>query len=186
MDISDDQSVATAAAQVGPIDGVILMAGIATSISARNWDAEKVVQIADTNFTGVLRVLGHVMPEFVEKDAGHVLLVGSLAAYRGLSRNVGYAASKAAILSLAESMHADLRETGVQVQIVNPGYIRTNMTAANTGKMPQLMEVDHAAREVFEHMTSDDFKKAFPFPLSWLVRLGQLMPDWLYYRTIGR
>ena len=186
MDIRSGDSVAAAAEAAGTIDGVVLMAGTATSISALDWDADKAVEIADTNFTGVLRVLGHVMPGLAERDAGHVVLVGSLAAYRGLARNVGYAASKAAVQSLAESMYADLRGTGIQVQIVNPGYFRTAMTAANTGKMPFLMEVEDAAREVFEHMMDDSFKKAFPAPLSWVVRLAQFLPDWLYYRTIGR
>ena len=66
-------------------------------------------------------------------------------------------------MSLAECMHADLRKTGVQVQVINPGFIKTQLTDKNDFKMPFLMAPEDAARRVYEHMNGDSFKLDFPY-----------------------
>ena len=182
MDVTDDASVKAAAEAVGDIDGVVLLSGIYWPFGAKNWNAEQATEMADTNFTGFVRVLGQVVPKFVEDDKGHVVITSSLAAYRGLPRSIGYTASKAASMSLAECMYADLRDTNIDVQLVNPGFIKTQMTAKNDFKMPFILEPEIAAREVFEHMNDTAFKKSFPYFFSLLFRGGQFLPDWLYYR----
>lgn len=185
MDIQDDASVAKAAAEVGEVDGLVLLAGAYWPMSARKWDGDKAVTMADVNFTGFLRVLGHVMPSMVERDAGHVVITSSLTGFRGLPGSIGYTASKAATMSLAECMYADLRKTNVEVQVVNPGFIKTAMTEKNSFNMPFIMEPEKAAQEVFEHMNSDAFKKSFPFAFGSFFRLAQFFPDWLYYRVFS-
>ncbi|WP_415919366.1 SDR family NAD(P)-dependent oxidoreductase [Tateyamaria sp. SN6-1] len=186
IDIADDDSVRDAAAAVGEIDGIVLLAGVYWPFSAREWNAEQAVAMADVNFTGFMRVLGQVVPAFVERDAGHIVITSSLSAFRGLPGSIGYTASKAATMSLAECMHADLRNTGVRVQVANPGFIKTQLTDKNNFEMPYLMEPDTAAREMFELMLTDSFKKSFPTVFSLLFRGGQFLPDWLYYRLFAR
>ena len=186
VDISDDASVADAAEAIGDIDGVVLLAGVYWPFSARNWNAGEGVAMADVNFTGFMRVLGQVMPQFVEKDAGHVVITSSLSGFRGLPGSIGYTASKAATMSLAECMYADLRNTGVRVQVANPGFIKTQLTDKNQFEMPFLMEPEVAAREMFELMLTDSFKKSFPTIFSLFFRVGQFLPDWLYYRIFAR
>lgn len=185
IDISDDESVAKAAGQVGEIDGLVLTAGAYWPFSARNWNAEQAVTMADTNFTGFMRVLGQVVPGMVERDAGHIVITSSLTGFRGLPGSIGYTASKAGIMSLAECMYADLRKTGVRVQVVNPGFIKTRLTDKNDFRMPFIMEPEIAAREMFEHMNSDGFKKSFPFGFSLVFRAAQFLPDWAYYRIFA-
>ena len=185
MDIADDASVAAAAAQAGEVDGIVLLAGVYWPMPATEWNAEQAVAMADVNFTGFVRVLGHVVPAMVARDAGHIVITGSLSGFRGLPGAIGYGASKAAVMSLAESMHADLRRTGVEVQLVNPGFIRTRLTEKNDFTMPFIMEPDAAAQAMFDHMNSGLFKRNFPMVFSWLFRLSQLMPDWMYYRLFA-
>ena len=170
--------------QIGQVDGVVYLAGVYWPFSAKHWNAEQGNAMADINFTGLMRVMGQVVPQMVKRDEGHVVITSSLAAYRGLPKSIGYSASKAATLSLAESMYADLRKTGVKVQVVNPGFIKTQLTDKNNFEMPFLMEADDAAREVFEHMNTDKFKKSFPFVFSMLFRAAQFLPDALYYRLM--
>ena len=155
LDVADADSVAQAAEQIGQVDGVIYLAGVYWPFSAKHWNAEQGNAMADINFTGLMRVMGQVVPQMVKRDEGHIVITSSLAAYRGLPKSIGYSASKAATLSLAESMYADLRKTGVKVQVVNPGFIKTQLTDKNNFEMPFLMEADDAAREVFEHMNTD-------------------------------
>jgi len=153
---------------------VILVAGAYWPMSARNWDAEQVETMADVNFTGYLRVLGQVVPGMVERDSGHIVITSSLTAFRGLPGSIGYTASKAGNLSLAECLYADLKDTGVDVQVAMPGFIKTRMTDKNTFKMPAIMPPEAAAQEMFELMNSDAFKKSFPTVFASLFRGAQL------------
>jgi NADP-dependent 3-hydroxy acid dehydrogenase YdfG len=185
VDVSDDQSVAKAAAAVGQLDGVVFLAGVYWPFGADEWDADQATAMADINFTGLVRVMGRIVPQFVSRDDGHIVITSSLTAFRGLPGSIGYTASKAATLSLAECMYADLRRTGVEVQVANPGFIKTQLTEKNDFHMPFIMEPDEAAEAMFAHMNSRSFKKSFPWLFSLVFRGSQFLPDWLYYRIFS-
>jgi NADP-dependent 3-hydroxy acid dehydrogenase YdfG len=185
VDVASDDSVAAATAEVGQIDGVVFLAGLYWPTRAQDWDAARVTQMCDVNLTGCARILGAVMPQFAARGSGHVVITGSLSGFRGLPGAIGYAASKAGTMALAESMYADLRGSGIKVQVANPGFIRTRLTEKNDFSMPFLMEPDQAAQQMWEHMNTDAFKRSFPMVFSWLFRLSQFLPDWAYYRLFA-
>lgn len=180
VDVADRASVEAAAKEVGQVDGVVFLAGVATLFKAQDWDADKTEQMLDINLVGAARVIGQVIRPMVERDDGHIVLIGSLSAFRGLPGSIGYSASKAGLMALAESMHGDLRHGNVRVQLVNPGYIQTRMQDDNPYPKPFMMTPDAAAREVFEHMCTNHFHKAFPFAFSLLFRLSRFLPTGLY------
>jgi len=182
VDVSDLASVEAAAKQVGEIDGMVYLAGVYWPMKTQEWDNAQAEQMAEINFVGASRCVGAVISPMVERGAGHVVLTGSLSGFRGLPGAIGYGASKAAIMYLAESMRADLGTKGVKVQLVNPGFIKTRLTDKNEFKMPFIMEADAAAQEFFDHMNSRGFKRSFPMVFSWFFRVSQFLPDWLYYR----
>ncbi len=185
IDIADTASCQAAAKAIGPVDGIVFLAAVYKPMDAQNWDADAVEQMLDVNLTGAARVLGVSLPEMVARDRGHIVLIGSLSGFRGLPGAIGYSASKAGLMSLAESLYADLRASGVNVQLANPGFIKTRLTDMNDFRMPFLMTADEAAEEVFAHMQTDRFKKSFPRVFSWVFRLGQFLPDWAYYRLFS-
>ncbi len=185
VDVGDLTSVRAAAQAAGPVDGLVYLAGVYWPQFAQKWDAEQVEAMCDINLTGAARVAGVALPVMVERGAGHVVLTGSLAGFRGLPGSIGYGASKAGLMVLAESMYADLRGTGVQVQLVNPGFIRTRLTEKNEFAMPFIMDPDPAAALMFDHMGGDRFKMSFPAFFSRVFRLSQFLPDWLYYRLFA-
>jgi NADP-dependent 3-hydroxy acid dehydrogenase YdfG len=185
VDVADSASVRAAAASLGDIDGVIFLAGVYWPMRAQDWNADQVEAMCDVNLTGCARVIGAALPAMVARDRGHVVITGSLSGFRGLPGAIGYGASKAGTMSLAESLYADLRGTGVTVQLANPGFIKTRLTEKNDFHMPFLMEPDEAARLMFEHLCTDHFKISFPLVFSWLFRLSQFMPDWAYYRLFA-
>ena len=186
MDVRDDASVTEAAAEVGEIDGLVYLAGVYWPMPSSEWQAEEVTAMADVNFTGAVRVLGAVIPGMVARDAGHVVLTGSLSGFRGLPGAIGYTASKAGVMNLAESMRADLWRTGVRVQLANPGFIKTRLTDKNNFKMPFIMSPEDAAQEMFELMCDDSaFQRHFPRLFSYLFRLSRFLPDWAYYRLFA-
>jgi short-subunit dehydrogenase len=88
-------------------------------------------------------------------------------------------------MAMAEAMYADLRKTGVDVQVANPGFIKTRLTEKNDFNMPFLMEPEDAAREMVELMLTDGFKRSFPSVFASFFRLGQFLPDWAYYRIFA-
>ena len=184
-DVSSTRSVRDAAEQAGPLDGVVFLAGVYTPMKAQDWDADAVEAMCDINLTGCARVMGAVLPRMVERRSGHVVITGSLSGFRGLPGAIGYCASKAGTMSLAESMYCDLRGSGVDVQLCNPGFIKTRLTDKNDFNMPQIMEPGQAAQIMFEHMTTDRFSNSFPVPFAWVFRLSQFLPDWAYYRLFA-
>ncbi len=182
VDVGSSDSVTAAAAQLGAIDGMVFLAGVYWPMRAQEWDAQKAEAMADINFTGCMRAVGAALPGMVKRGKGHIVITGSLSGFRGLPGAIGYAASKAGTMVLAESLYADLRKTDIAVQLANPGFIRTRLTAKNDFTMPFIMEPEAAAEIMFRHMQSDRFKISFPTVFSWLFRGGNVLPDWLYYR----
>jgi len=182
MDVSDAESVAAAATQVDVPDGLIYLAGVYWPMPASEFDGNKAASMIDINLTGAARVLGHILPQMIERNSGHIVFTGSLSGFRGLPRASGYGASKAGMMSMAETLYADLRSTGIDIQLVNPGFVKSRLTDKNDFAMPMIMEPEDAARIFVDHMQGDDFARNFPRSFAALFRLSQFLPDWLYYR----
>lgn len=180
MDVTDKVSVTKAASEAGQIDGLIYCVGLYQPMTAQEWNAEQVETMCAANFTGAVHVLGQVLPGFVSRDAGHIVLIGSLAGFRGLPGAIGYGASKAGLMHLADTLYADLRHGGVKVQLMNPGFIKTRLTEKNDFAMPQLMSAEKAANIVVRAMESGRFQTSFPAPFAWLFRLRHLVPRWVF------
>ncbi|NOD94396.1 SDR family NAD(P)-dependent oxidoreductase [Ruegeria sp. HKCCD4884] len=181
-DVTDLDSVRSAVAEAGQIDGLVYNAGAYEPMRSGDWDTEASLRISDVNYSGALRVLGETVPGFVHKGQGEITLIGSLAGYHGLPAAIGYGASKAALISLAETMRHDLAGTGVTVRIINPGFIKTRLTDKNSFKMPMLMTAEDAAERVVKAMSRRRFRTDFPAPFSWFIRLIDYLPDLLVYR----
>lgn len=185
LDVTSKDSVMAAWDSAKEADGVLYCVGAYEPMSARDWDADAVEMMIETNFTGAARVLSHVVPAFVKRGDGHIMLIGSLSGYRGLPDAIGYGASKAALMHLAENLLIDLKGTGVSVQMANPGFIDTRLTQKNDFKMPQLMQPDAAARHVMQAIDKGRFETAFPRPFSLLFTLGRFLPRRLFNRLFG-
>ncbi|MCV2873664.1 SDR family NAD(P)-dependent oxidoreductase [Defluviimonas sp. WL0050] len=182
VDVTDHMSVRSAVGSVWPVDGIIYNAGAYTPMRATEWDADAALTMCDVNFLGAMRVLGEIVPQMVSRGHGDITLIGSLAGYRGLPAAIGYGASKAALVSLAETMRHDLKGTGVVVRLVNPGFIKTRLTEKNSFRMPMIMTPEAAADHVARAMRSRRFRTDFPAPFSWLLKSFVFLPDILVYR----
>lgn len=185
IDVLDADAMAAAPERIGRIDGLVYLAGVYWPMASTEWDSERAGAMVAVNLTGAIRSIGAVLPQMLRRSGGHIVLTSSLTAFRGLPGAVGYGASKAALMSLAETMQCDLRGQGILVQVANPGFIRTRLTDKNDFAMPFIMEPDKAAREMMDLMNSDRLSKNFPWVFSLLFRLSRFLPDALYVRLFG-
>ena len=184
-DVSSRESLETATQEAGEIDGMVYLAGVYWPMKAQGWEPAQAELMADINFTGAVRAVGAALPQMLERDSGHIVLTGSLSGFRGLPGAIGYGASKAGVMYLAESMHADLRGSGIDVQLINPGFIRTRLTDKNDFRMPFIMEPEAAAEKFVAHMRRPGFKRNFPAGFGAMFRASQILPDWAYYRLFA-
>lgn len=182
VDVTDRLAIEVASKQAGHIDLMIYNAGAYDPMGAPDWDTDTILRMSEVNYSGAVHVVGAIIPNFLERAQGEIVLIGSLASYRGLPGALGYGPAKAALRSMAETLRYDLRGTGVSVKLVNPGFIRTRLTAKNSFKMPMLMEPAQAARHVMRAIKRSRFRTDFPAPFSWTIRAIAILPDWIVWR----
>ncbi|WP_417242926.1 SDR family NAD(P)-dependent oxidoreductase [Celeribacter sp.] len=185
LDVTDKASVSAAWDSAKDADGVLYCVGAYDPMPATKWDADAVETMIETNFTGAVRVLSHAVPAYTQRGHGRIMLIGSLSGYRGLPDAIGYGASKAALMHLAENLLIDLKGTGVTVQMANPGFIDTRLTQKNDFNMPQLMQAATAADHVIRAIDTGRFETAFPRPFSLVFTLGRFLPRRLFNRLFG-
>ena len=170
----------------GTFDLAIANAGVGiyrSSAKLRIDEAERTIQV---NVLGMLYLFAAVVPPMVEKRSGRFVGIASLAGLRGLPGAAPYSASKAAIQAFLEGARVDLRPYGVGVTIVNPGFVKTPMTAENKFKMPFLMSAEKAATIIANGIERGKRVIEFPRAMSLLTRIGRLVPDPLWDLAVGR
>jgi short-subunit dehydrogenase len=183
-DVGDTSSVTQAFDKVkalGKLDGLIFCAGLYKPMAAQKWDAAMAETICDVNFTGGARVLGAAMPTLLENDHAHIVLIGSLAGFKGIPGATAYGASKAGLIHMAENLRADLDPKKVKVQIINPGFIKTRLTDKNSFKMPFIMDVEEASLRTRKAMESKRFSTSYPTRFVLFFKLIGMLPNWLYF-----
>jgi len=177
-------------AELGPIDILIANAGIGTSDHALQLTPEHAANVIGINVLGAVNSVAAVLPEMVERKRGRLVAISSLAAYRGLAKSAAYCASKAALSSYFESLRIDLRDSGVGVTIIHPGFIKTPLTAGREAKMPYLMGLDEGVKKIVSAIEREKKSYAFPWQLATIVRAGLIMPaamyDWIAARNSFR
>ena len=189
-DVRHADAVRAAATQLrekfGRIDVLIANAGIGATTDARALEAKEVADVLGTNVMGAVNSVTAVLPEMIEKRSGQLVVISSLAAYRGLPKSGAYCASKAAVSAFFESLRVDLRGTGVNVTIIHPGFIRTPLTEGRSTKMPFFMELDDAIRKIIRAIEERRKSYAFPWQLATLVRIGMVLPASWYDKVASR
>lgn len=188
-DVSNLANVKTAfenALEQGPIDGVIYCAGVYDPMTAQTLDLSAAETICDVNFTGCIRSVGVCLPHFLNEGEGHIAIIGSLSGLKGIPGASVYGASKAGLIHFAEGLRADLDGKRFDVQIINPGFIKTRLTEKNDFEMPFLMEVDDAAARTVRAMTTSRFRTNYPKRFAALFRLLGILPDRLYFPIVRK
>ncbi len=190
-DVADALAIQDAAdsfrREFGHIDILIANAGIGgNDPETRLYQPEAVKRVVDTNLLGAVNAIHAVLPKMIEQGSGHLVAVSSLAGIRGLPKSAAYSASKAGMTAFFESVRLDTRGKGIDVTIIEPGFIETPLTAGRTNKMPFLMKLDDAIPKFISAIEKRKKFAAFPWQLATFVRTGKILPAFLYDRIASR
>ena len=180
MDASDPDAVAAAAHRVryalGGLDVLVFSDGNWTQMLVRQFDAAVIRRHLEVNVGGLANAVQAVLPGFLDQRQGRIVGIASVAGYRGLPAAAPYGSSTAAMINLLESLRVDLHGTGVAVQTVCPGFVKTPMTDINDFAMPWLVEVTRAARSIADGVARDKAEIVFPLPMALAMKAARLVP----------
>ncbi len=174
---------------MGQIDLVVL--GAARYDPTHSWslNLSEVEKSFDLNVVSVYRALACLVPYFLGRESGGIALIASISAYTGLPRAIIYGSTKAALNNLAETLYFELAPKGLDVYLINPGFVETPMTAENDFKMPGLMTPQDAAGCIKNGLQKGRFEIRFPRGFSGTLRLISRLPYrlrfWLLHKTTG-
>ena len=193
-DVTDLSATRAAAprleSELGPTDVLVACAGIGKETSALNFRAEDIAAQINVNLIGVANSIDAVLAGMRQRRSGHLVVLSSLASYRGLPLMAGYCASKAGVSALLEALRVELAPLNVSVTIICPGWIRTPLTSNIAVPQPYMMEVHYAVARMVEAIRTRRPHLAFPPAAAWQVRLLRWLPaklsDWLIRQRMRR
>ena len=170
----------------GPIDVAILNAGIYAPQDGCQISPSIYAEHMDVNYMGVVNGLAAIVPQMLAARGGQIVIISSVAGWRGLPKAAAYGPTKAALISLAESLYFDLTPKNIKIQIMCPGFVDTEATAVNDFDMPDLLSAETAADHIISGMHSDVFSYAFPKSFSRKLKFLKYLPDRLYFALVGK
>ena len=176
LDVTDDDAVFRVfrefADELGTIDRVVINAGLGkgAALGTGRYDTNKAT--AMTNFVAALAQTEAAMEIFRDQNAGHLVMVSSMSAVRGMPKNLTtYAATKAGVAHLAEGLRAELHGGPIKVTVLYPGYIASEMNGRNPS--PMLASTERGVRAMVSAIEKEKDSACVP-ALPW-APLGVVM-----------
>ncbi len=169
------------------LDVCLFSSGTYEPKDEQNIDPDKIKNVINVNFLGVVDCVKSVEKYFKKKKSGHISIVSSIAGYRGLPNSSGYGPSKAALTNFTESIYFDFKKFDVRVSIISPGFIKTSLTDKNEFPMPFLKSPDYAAEKIFNGLIkSNAFEIHFPKGLTLTLKFLRILPYKVYLFLVDK
>lgn len=189
LDVNDYERVFAVfqefARELGGLDRIVVNAGIGKGqpIGTGYFRANR--QTAETNFVAALAQCEAALEIFRRQQSGHLVMISSVSAFRGMAKNVTtYAATKAGVAALAEGIRADLLRTPIKVTTLYPGYIRSEINA-KVKKTPFMVDTETGCRAMVRAIEREVAEASVPrwpwvpmgflmrhMPLRWVARMA--------------
>jgi len=160
LDVTDPQAVGTAfdecRDELGGLDRVIVNAGQGKGARIGTGRLEANLETATTNFLGALAQCEAAMRIFYAAGAGHLVVVSSVTAVRGMpSALTTYGATKAGVAALAEGIRSDVLGSAIAVTTLYPGYIRSEMNEQVADKVRFMVDTETGCRAMVAAIESE-------------------------------
>ena len=165
---------------------VIANAGISVGVdTAIREDLDQMAQTYATNNIGLAATFHPFIDGMLARKSGKLVGIGSVAGIRGMPGHGAYCGSKAAVINYCESLRGELRNTGVHVVTICPGYIKTPMTEKNRYPMPFLMNANDFANKSFITIEKGTSYSVIPWQMGVVAKLLRLMPNVLFDKALA-
>lgn len=172
-------------ARQGLPDVVIANAGISIGMdTAEREDLQVMARTFATNTIGVAATFHPFVKPMVQRGTGTLVGIASVAGVRGLPGHGAYCASKAAVISYCESLRGELRQAGVKVVTLSPGYIDTPLTRQNRYSMPFLMPAQQFAGQAYTHIAAGTTYRVIPWQMGVVAKLLRVLPNSIFDRAL--
>lgn len=133
-DVTDSESLDAAFTQIesniGPVEVLVANAGITKDTLLLRMSEDDFTSVIDTNLSGAFRVVQRASKNMLKAKFGRIVLVSSVVGLLGSAGQVNYSASKSGLVGLARSLTRELGSRNITANVVAPGFIETEMTAA--------------------------------------------------------
>ena len=186
LDITDngevERTVNIIERDLGKIDLAILNAGTYIRFGADKFSMDLFNKQININLLGTVNCIVAVLNNFRVRKSGHIAVVSSLSAYRGLPYASAYGASKAALSNICESLKPELDNLNICLSLIHPGFVRTPLTSKNDFQMPFIIDSEVAAKEIVKGIYLKKFEISFPFRFVIIMKLLRILPYWLYFK----
>lgn len=185
LDVTDPAAMAAALVKIeaehGPLAQAIFNAGSHIPMGAADFRVDKLQKLIAVNLMGAAHGLEAVLPGMLAHGAGRIAVVASVAGYRGLPSAAAYSPSKAAAIAMCEALRPECAAKGVVLQVINPGFVETPLTAKNDFPMPMMISAEKAADYILAGLESDRFEIAFPRRFAFAMKLLRVLPYPLFF-----
>lgn len=172
---------------LGPVDLVVFGAANWQPNTVADYNPEAFSNVFTVNFLGAVNTIAAVLPSMKARRSGEIALIASVAGYFGIPASGAYGAAKASLIHFAETARTELAPHGIKVRLVNPGFVKTDLTAKNEFPMPFILELDDAVDRLTRGLLdTDKFEIAFPKRFVWLLKLVGLLPYPLFFAGMRR
>lgn len=194
LDVRDAAAIQQAAsdfmARAGVPDIVIANAGVSRgTLTEYAEDIEAFQQVMDVNVLGMVKTFqpfiaamraAALPPACAGGESFRLVGIASVAGFRGLPGSEAYSASKAAVISYLESLRVELRDSGIRVVTICPGYIKTPMTDVNPYPMPFILAAGDAAKRMARTIERGGSFAVIPWQMGLVGWVLKRLPNWLY------
>ncbi len=182
IDVNNKQSMKTFIESFN-FDIVFANAGISAGV-IDDINDEILYTVISTNIFGVLNTITPVIPNMIKNKKGRIVLISSMASFRGLPTAPAYSASKAFVRYYGEALNNHLKNFNINVNIVCPGFIKTPLTDKNKFYMPFLMSVEEAVEKIKKGIERNKKIIIFPKILYYFIKFLLFLPfglsDWIF------
>jgi 3-oxoacyl-[acyl-carrier protein] reductase len=145
-DVTDAASLDAAFAEVeeklGAVEILVANAGITRDTLLMRMSDEQFEEVVNTNLNGVFRVVRRASIGMIKKKFGRIILIGSVVGLLGSAGQVNYSSTKSALVGMARSITRELGARNITANVIAPGFIDTDMTAA----LPEEQQADYKKR----------------------------------------
>lgn len=176
FDVTDEQGCFDALKNVR-CDIAVLNAGTCEYVDIRHVEPQMFRRVFDANVFGAVNVVAALLPNLEKGDK--LVFVDSLARLLPFTRSQAYGASKAALNYVCKSFEVDLASRGINVQSMSPGFVKTPLTSKNDFPMPMAITAEEAAQYMLKGITSSRSSVYFPRRFSFIIRLLNLLPEFI-------